>query len=371
MSHQNLNLGRVLYWDSIEPGRGRRALLQIPGMTNEAADSILDWIDSDDTPRQFGAEADHYRQQQRNIKPRNGIPGTLTELLLVRGVHRNAFFGSGGLTDSGSSRGWDHYLTLTSAESTVTSPPKIAISDLLAADMDTLEKELTRSVPEEVARYVALTLMVGITASTDQLQTISPLAVDLNKVSVQSLSASFALTDLIDSSILLAGEKKSQRIESPLKSTDLESLRIFARLEQLITTIDTSLPVLRGRVNILTASEDVLRALTDDPAAASQIVQQRESLSEDERMSSVWLLARRILDLSTYRRMYPDITTGGDVYTGEILVYRPVGGPFLRRRITIDAANGPARRINWLDRSSLPLPVTLRQLEPFEGEILR
>ncbi|MCA9067189.1 MAG: hypothetical protein KDA96_29220, partial [Planctomycetaceae bacterium] len=126
-------------------------------------------------------------------------------------------------------------------------------------------------------------------------------------------------------------------------------------------------PVVRGRVNILLASEEVLRALTDDPAIASQIVQQRQSLSGDELHSSAWLLSRRIVDLQTYRRLYPDITTGGNVYTGEIIVYRAVGGPFLRRKITIDAANGVPRRVNWLDKTSVPLPLTLQQLEPQEG----
>lgn len=364
-----LNLGRVLYWDTIEQGRGRHALLQVPGMTDEAADSILDWIDADDTPRQFGAETDYYRQQQRNVKPRNGIPATLTELLFVRGVSRTTFSGSGGLTGAGQTSGWEQFLTVSSTESTISSPPKIAVSELLVSDLADLEKELTQSVPEDVARYVVLALMVGITTTTttDQLKEIDPLEVDLATIAADSLNPMFELPDLLDSFVLLTDSETSRLVRSPLTSEDPESLRVFARLEQLITAIDTTLPAVRGRINILTAREEVLRALTDDPATASQIVQQRASLSGDERQSSAWLLSRRILDLPTYRRLYADITTGGDVYSGEIIVYRPVGGPFLRREITIDAANGSARRINWLDKSSLPLPLTLDQLERVEG----
>lgn len=362
-----LNLGRVLYWDTVEPGRGRRALLQISGMTDEAADSILDWIDADDTPRQFGAEADYYRQQQRDVKPRNGIPRTLTELLFVRGVGRAAFFGSGGPSGVEQASGWKQLLTVSSAESTISDPPKFAVNELPQSDIVELEKELAQEVPEAVARYVILALIVGTTTTSEPLEMISPLVVDPATVSADSINTLFELPDLIDSFIRLTDSKKSRLIESPLKSEDAESLRVFARLEQLITAMDTTLAVVRGRINILTASEEVLRALTDDPAVASQIVQQRASLSSDERRSSAWLLSRRILDLPRYRSLYTDITTGGDVYSGEIIVYRPVGGPFLRREITIDAANGSARRINWLDKSSLPLPLTLNQLEAVTG----
>ncbi|MEZ6043015.1 MAG: type II secretion system protein GspK [Planctomycetaceae bacterium] len=368
-----LNLGRVLYWDTVEPGRGRRALLHIPGMTEEAADCILDWIDDDDTPRPSGAEQNEYRQQQErnaqqiNVQPRNGLPQTLTELLLVRGVTRAAFFGSGGSASDTASASWERYLTLTSAEPTQISPPRIVLNQLALSDLADLEKRLSAAVSPGVARYVALALMVGVNSAPASLPPMNPLAVDLNSLPVVSINGMLKLPDLIDSSVVVNQPGNRQRVDSPFRSDDPESLRMFARLEQLVTTVDTTRPVVRGRVNILLASEEVLRALTDDPAIASQIVQQRQSLSGDELHSSAWLLSRRIADLQTYRRLYPDITTGGNVYTGEIVVYRAVGGPFLRRKITIDAANGVPRRVNWLDKTSVPLPLTLQQLEPQEG----
>ena len=366
-----LNLGRVLYWDTVEPGRGRRALMNIPGMTNEAADSILDWLDEDDTPRQFGAEADYYRQQQLNVQPRNGMPETLTELLLVRGVNRAAYFGSGSLVASEATPGWEGFLTLTSAESTDSNPPKLAVNELTRADLSTFEQELAQSVSEDVARYVVLSLMFGVTTSAEPANAVSPLTVDLTTLTIDSVSGSLQLPDLIDSVVSLTDANGELFVASPLNSEDPADLQTFARLEQLLTTDDTLLAVIRGRINLLEASEEVLRALTDDPATASQIVQQRESLSDDERKSSVWLLSRRVLDVTEYRNLYADITTRGDVYSGEIIVYRAVGGPFLRRKITIDAANGSATRVNWQDRSSIPSPVTLRQLEPSTESMLR
>ena len=38
----------------------RGFFMQMPNMTNDVADAILDWIDSDDNPRQYGAEAEYY-----------------------------------------------------------------------------------------------------------------------------------------------------------------------------------------------------------------------------------------------------------------------------------------------------------------------
>ena len=42
---------------------GRDLLMALPGMTEDTADAILDFIDADEEPREFGCESDHYSQQ--------------------------------------------------------------------------------------------------------------------------------------------------------------------------------------------------------------------------------------------------------------------------------------------------------------------
>ena len=42
-----LNLAVLLAWEEAEQDAGRKALLALPGMSETAADSILDWIDGD------------------------------------------------------------------------------------------------------------------------------------------------------------------------------------------------------------------------------------------------------------------------------------------------------------------------------------
>ncbi|MEQ9408390.1 MAG: type II secretion system protein GspK [Fuerstiella sp.] len=359
-----LNLNTVLQWDAAEPGRGRRALLQLSGMTDEAADGILDWIDADDEAREFGAEAEYYQRLNHPCRPRNGLPDTLEELLFVKGVTRDMFFGSsdqahffGDATHSG----WPQQLTLHSAERNVDSAglPRIYLNSGSAADLPELEERLRGIVSEELARYIVLAKMYGISYSTEL--GIAPLQVDFNTFSTSTVLPITNLSDLLDSSVQLPAAVGGQRVNSPLTTTELSTLQTFAILEDRITT--ESMTVLPGRVNINQASEDVLRALTDDPAAASQIVQQRQTVDATERRSTLWLLTRQVIDLPLYRRIFSDVTTRGHVYSGEIIVYRRIGGPFLRRKVTIDAANPSVGRVNWLDKTAQGLPVSLNALE--------
>ena len=59
------------------------------------ADSIMDWRDADKFPRPNGAEDDYYQSLQPPYLPRNGngTMSTVEELLLVRGVTPDYFYG--------------------------------------------------------------------------------------------------------------------------------------------------------------------------------------------------------------------------------------------------------------------------------------
>lgn len=64
----------------------RDSLLTLPGMTEDVADAILDWIDSDDDTRELGAEIGFYRAQRYSVEPRNAPIRSIAELELVAGV---------------------------------------------------------------------------------------------------------------------------------------------------------------------------------------------------------------------------------------------------------------------------------------------
>jgi hypothetical protein len=89
-----LNLAALRQWDQANPGAAEQALSGLPGMTEAVAAAIMDWIDTDTTPRSSGAEAEYYTAQRLPYVPRDGIPATLEELLLVRDVSRYQLFGA-------------------------------------------------------------------------------------------------------------------------------------------------------------------------------------------------------------------------------------------------------------------------------------
>ncbi|MFZ4573165.1 MAG: hypothetical protein ACOYN0_02130 [Phycisphaerales bacterium] len=65
----------------------RDQLLEIePFMTEDVADAILDWIDSDDDVREVGAELGYYQSMPFAYLPRNGPMRSIQELELVAGV---------------------------------------------------------------------------------------------------------------------------------------------------------------------------------------------------------------------------------------------------------------------------------------------
>ena len=136
-------------------------LMNLPGMTQDIADSILDWIDTDDQPREYGAETEYYSTLTPPYLPKNGPLSTLEELLLVKGVTPALLFGcdinrNGRIdvdesanvnlpgvdnSDGSMNQGWSPYLTLYSKEKNVQSngQPKINLNE---SDLQKLSTDL-------------------------------------------------------------------------------------------------------------------------------------------------------------------------------------------------------------------------------------
>ncbi len=167
-----LNLGVLPLWEQQSPGAGHDALMQLPGMTDSVADAILDWIDSDTSARQFGAEEDFYVGLNLPYAPRNAVPSSLEELLLVRGVTRDLLFGAdanfnyqleteetraaqllGGGYRPGSSLTWASLLTVHSAERNLTpqQTPRIHLND---PDLGRLHQQLSERFDTQTSRFV-------------------------------------------------------------------------------------------------------------------------------------------------------------------------------------------------------------------------
>ena len=162
-------------------GVGRTLLMALPGMSEDVADAILDFVDADDETREFGAERDYYSQLPTPYAPVNGPLQSIEQLLLVRGVTPELLFGldqnrNGVLepsespaTQSGTSTATDAsattgsgmpsglglaaYLTLYSKEKNVASDgtPRININ---GTDSATLQADLEAAVGPDLATFI-------------------------------------------------------------------------------------------------------------------------------------------------------------------------------------------------------------------------
>ena len=88
-----INLAFLLDLEREEEGAGRDALMNLPNMDESTSDAIMDWIDADDARRDQGADPAYYRRRDTPRRPRNAVPPTLEELLLVKGVTRANLLG--------------------------------------------------------------------------------------------------------------------------------------------------------------------------------------------------------------------------------------------------------------------------------------
>ena len=71
----------------------REQLLGLPYMTEDIADAIIDWRDTDQTPGAVGVEGGYYENLPFAYLPRNGPFRTIRELLLIRGITEELFYG--------------------------------------------------------------------------------------------------------------------------------------------------------------------------------------------------------------------------------------------------------------------------------------
>ncbi len=152
----------------------KEMLMTLEGMTAEIADAIVDWRDEDDTPLENGAESDYYMTLPESYEAKNGLYDTLEEMLLVRGVTQDLFYGEdtnqNGMLDLNENdgdesypsdnedgvlrRGWATYLTCYSYEKNVDGKSNTRVNINTAT-----EEELTKALgqllaPDEIKRII-------------------------------------------------------------------------------------------------------------------------------------------------------------------------------------------------------------------------
>lgn len=363
-----LHLGTVLRWEEETPGQGVRSLMTFPGMTPSSADSILDWIDPDKTPRGSGAEIDYYRRAGLHYAPRNTVPVSLEELLLVRDVTRSLLFGddetfSFGYRPSGNRRSvsgtlpWGYLLTTLSAEKLVDPQTGRGKIDLNGNDLEFLFESIRDRVDLQAAEFIIRYRQTGPdkAASEEQKKQIASQEGPNTEKAKENDSGE------PDRKGPDWSRPAKHRLATPLDLLDItveEHTSPFAldgteREERFFHLLDAATEyrelVLPGRININEAPRCVLEAIpgmTDD--IVSKIMAARTPPGESRRpreRHACWILAENIVDKATMHRLWPNITTGGDVWRGQIVGFFDGEGPINRIEIVLDGTVKPPRRV--------------------------
>jgi hypothetical protein len=354
---------------------GRGLLMKLPGMTEEVADAILDWIDEDDEPREYGAEIDYYASMQPAYAPRNGPLETIEELLLVRGVTPELLFGrdanrNGMLdvaeqnlpvspADDGSGAmdlGWASMLTVYSQERNVNFQGQRRVN-LNGEDLQQVYDDLVAAgISADWATFIIAYRLFGpfegtstntITAASVQLDMTGTPATDLTQV-----------LDLIGVRVQVPPSQAGGRagvLESPFPSSIVAMGSYLPQLMDLCTV--RAEKVFAGRVNINQASRTVLMTIPGmTTEIADAIISQREvqgAESSQEMANETWILARGIVTLDELRQMQPFITARGDVYRAQVVGYSDQGEIASRVEAVFDASSAVPRLLSWRDMSHL------------------
>ena len=370
-----LNINSLLLADKTVENGGRQLLMALPGMTEDIADAILDWLDADDEPREFGAELEYYTTLPTPYTPKNGPLETIEELLLVRGVTPELLFGAdrnrNGVIDPGETipevfanlsaddpvayRGWSAYLTLFSMELNVRpdGSPKI---DINQSDLEKLYDEIEAEFGPELATFIVAYRQNGPYTGEEQGEPV-PLNASLD-FSRQAKVKFDTVLDLIGAKVRVqfAGEQEPRVLDAVVPE-DPVALRVILPVIMANLTA-TSSKVIPGRININLAPPSILYGIPNlDPGVADLILEARPSdptfIDDENYYYETWLLTDGLVTLEEMKALMPFVTCGGSVFKAQVVGYFAGGGPSCRVEAIFDATVRPARLLFWRDMSHL------------------
>jgi len=346
---------------------GRDLLLALPGMTVDIADAILDWIDSDDEMREFGAEYMDY--EGLGYSPKNGLLETVEELLLVRGVTPDLLFGydvnRNGMIDANEmegvggntetiSRGWSVYFTLHSKEQN-TQPNGEPRINLNTEDMQELHDSLSLVFADEWVKFIVAYRQNGPLDGDKTAEPYSDGELDLSQPGKEEGTLTQVL-DLVGKKVEVkfVGDEETTVLESPFKE-DLVSMSLYmTTLMDHVTVADTMIP---GRININQAPREILEGI---PGMTEDIVEQiiglrsqEPSVENPSHQHETWILTEGIVTLEEMRSLSPMLCAGGDVYRMQVVGYYDDGNASARLEVVLDATQLPPRVLLWRDISHL------------------
>ena len=385
-----INLNTLVFSDVLQEGVAREILMNLPEMTEAIADSILDWLDSDDEPRDFGVETDFYQGLSPAYAAKNGPMDSLDELLLIPGVTPQLLFGLDtnrngvldpdeaasndiSVNDSDLYLGWSAFLTLYSKESNLTAEglPRINVN---AEELEQLYDDMKASFGDEWANMVILYRCatsdkigeIDLEDLGNNVRTLDGARVQLDFGVLESQRKFDTILDLFNLTIDVSefpgvetpDDVLSNTVNSPVTLINM-GLTVPLMMKSLTTFEGSTIP---GRVNVMQAPRRVLLAIPGlDEETVDLIIEKRGTDYELDdpdgadlnRRYETWLMVEGLIDAQTMKGLMKYVCAGGDVYRAEIVGYFPDGIGTSRAEAVIDTTVPVPRVLFWRDKSHL------------------
>lgn len=398
-----LNINTILVADARDPDAalGRSLLMALPGMTESIADAILDWVDEDDEPRQFGAERDYYSGLSPAYQPQNGPLESIDQLLLVRDVTPELLYGfdrnhnyridageaqlyaleNVDNTTGSMNRGWAAYLTLRSGEKNLRTDGTAKI-DLNSDDLEALHDELRTVLDEDQAAFIIAYRQGGPFSEDDQQGSGQPsqqeaaaapsaagsLELDYEQNGAVPINS---ILDVVGTQTRVVEDGQTERTVVDIAFPDEPgAMGVYLPLLMENCTAGGQ-DVIPGRLNINQAPRLLLEGLSIamptalPPEAVEQILANRSfepSVDQPDQKYETWLLTMGIVTLEEMKQLMPLVTAGGDIYRAQVVGYYESQGPSTRLEAIVDNT-GPLPQIRTVrDLSPLGAGFTATEL---------
>jgi type II secretory pathway component PulK len=382
----------------------------LPNLTQETVNSILDWMDTDDTPREGGAEDEYYQGLSPPYHCKNGPIDSLEELLLVQGVTPSLLLGNdrnrNGVLDPGEddgtgqvSFGLSAFVTMYSRELNISSngQPRIYIN---AADLNQLQTDLSQALGQDLANYIVAYRKYG-PASTGggggggggsggggrsgggssggggsgggssggggNASFVISLGGSSGGTMTATVTASTggggsgtqikSLFELVGSSVSVPGSNggKATTMQSPLNDQSTQQQLLPVLLDECTTVNSPEIP---ARINVNTAPQEVINALPGiQQTDAANIIANQPSPTTDPPdptySTTAWLVTVAGISPKTMQSLEKYITASSQVYRIQSIGYFDQGGPSARIEAVVDTNGGMPRILFWRDLTDL------------------
>ncbi len=311
----------------------REQLMELPYITEDIVDAIIDWRDSDETPGTVGVEGGYYENLPYPYIIRNGSFKTIRELVLVCGVTEELLYGE--------DTNFNDVLDFNEKDGDASPPFDNGddvldtgwISFLTCYSYDTnTDAEGNEKVNINQADESELQEQLGLNASVARAI-----------VEQRSNSEFESIVDLIDAS----GSDGSEAMDTAT----------FYEIADMIT-VDSNSSEAEGKVNVNTAPWEVLVALLggDERAEemADNIVSYRAGLTEGM-VSTVELLEVGAMDVETFRTVGNSLTTRSNIFTIYCIATADRGvdrGGVIQTEVVVDRESTPCEILYWYQGES-------------------